>query len=162
MSREKLEVSHDHLTPNFYLSPFMINFPYSSTLYNLNRWIGVVKFPKIINWMNFTVEIIAFSGIAPCSLAEVDRRFGYTYCIHYHPDDKISTHLWNVGPLKQNYTSLCTRRLSTFTLVAVRTWSLITLPFWKWPTTLSVNTVVNIVEQGYKLQEIIKYYFKIY
>jgi hypothetical protein len=46
----------------------------------------------------------AFWDIPLCSLIGVDR---------YYPDDRGSTHLWNVGLLQWDYTALYPRRLSS-------------------------------------------------
>jgi hypothetical protein len=54
------------------------------------------------------MKIRAFWNIVPCHLALVDQRFGGVYCLHHQgnermndgPDDESSTHLWNVGLLR--------------------------------------------------------------
>jgi hypothetical protein len=42
----------------------------------------------------------------------VNRRFRAAYCLHYHPDEKSSTHLLNVDLLQRDNTTLYHRRLS--------------------------------------------------
>jgi hypothetical protein len=51
-----------------------------------------------------------FWDVEPCRLG-VARRFKGSYCLHHRPDDGGSTHLWNVGLLKRDYTVLHPRRL---------------------------------------------------
>jgi hypothetical protein len=54
-----------------------------------------------------------FWYIIQCSLVEADQRFRGAYCVHHlrgWPDDVGSTHLWNVGLLR-DYTVLYPRRL---------------------------------------------------
>jgi hypothetical protein len=43
-----------------------------------------------------------FWGVAPCSLAEIDRRFRGAYCHHYQ-DDGGSEYLWNLGQFLPDY-----------------------------------------------------------
>jgi hypothetical protein len=53
-----------------------------------------------------SVKMTAVWDIAPCSLVEVDRRFGSAYCLHHKgfewfiEDDGGSTHFRNVGLLQ--------------------------------------------------------------
>jgi hypothetical protein len=59
------------------------------------------------------VEISVFWDVAPYSPIEVNRRFRGAYCLHYRPDDGVSTRFWNVGLLRRDYRSLYPRRLSS-------------------------------------------------
>jgi hypothetical protein len=52
-----------------------------------------------------------FWDMAPCAHIEVERYFRGAYCLHHHPDDGGSMHLWNVSQLKCDYMAVHPRRL---------------------------------------------------
>jgi hypothetical protein len=58
-----------------------------------------------------SLKMTAFWATQPCSLVEVDRRFGGVYCLH-HQGNGGSTHLWDIGVLQRDYRALYIRRLS--------------------------------------------------
>jgi hypothetical protein len=61
----------------------------------------------------FALKMTALWDIAPSSLSEVDQRFTGAYCFHHHrSDDGGCTHLWNVGIIQRDYTTLYPRKLS--------------------------------------------------
>jgi hypothetical protein len=61
--------------------------------------------------IKLNLKMRTLRDIAPCSLVGVDRRFRRHLCDD-HSDDVGSTHLWNVGLLR-NYTALYPIRLSS-------------------------------------------------
>jgi hypothetical protein len=54
----------------------------------------------------------AFRDIQPCTLVDVDPRFGGAYYLHHRPDDGGSMNLWNFGVLQRDYTALYPSKLS--------------------------------------------------
>jgi hypothetical protein len=65
---------------------------------------------------DFSMETTALLDIGPYSLVELFRRFGGVYCLHYRPDNAVSTNLWNVRLLQREYTALHPRRLSIISI----------------------------------------------
>jgi hypothetical protein len=61
-------------------------------------------------WMKVDHRNWVLWDVAPCSHVEVDRRFRGAYCFHHRRDDGGSTQLWNVRPLKRDYSR---RRVQT-------------------------------------------------
>jgi hypothetical protein len=59
------------------------------------------------------MTMIACRDVSPCSAVKVDRRFRIAYCLLHRPDDGGSTHVWNVGLLQRENTTLHHRRLSS-------------------------------------------------
>jgi hypothetical protein len=57
-----------------------------------------------------------FWDIAPCSLADIDRRFTGAYCLHHQgegSDNGGGKYLWNVGKLLPDYPTQHPRRQSS-------------------------------------------------
>jgi hypothetical protein len=66
--------------------------------------------------MAASMKYRVFWVVATCNYVEVDRRFRGAYCLHYQgdgTDDGGSMHLWNIGPVQYDYTTLQRRRLYT-------------------------------------------------
>jgi hypothetical protein len=58
-------------------------------------------------------KMAVFWVVVPCSLVDVYRRFGGTWCLHHQrdrPDDGGSKYVWNVGKRLSDYTMLQPRR----------------------------------------------------
>jgi hypothetical protein len=51
------------------------------------------------SWKVKNLKFRVFWDVTPCSLG-VDWLFRGAYCLHHHPDDGGSTHLWSFGPLQ--------------------------------------------------------------
>jgi cephalosporin hydroxylase len=49
------------------------------------------------------VKITAFWNIAPCTVVEVGRRFGGSYCLYHQSDGGGGKHLCNASQLLQDY-----------------------------------------------------------
>jgi hypothetical protein len=77
--------------------------------------------PYKIRYSISSLKLRVFWDVAPCSHAEVDRRFRGAHClchlsdesssIHYRSEHGGSTHLWNVSPIGRDYMVLHPRRL---------------------------------------------------
>jgi hypothetical protein len=64
-----------------------------------------------------SLEMTVFWDVAPCSLIEIDRRFGRAYCLHHEDDDSAgdggSKHIWSVGQFLRDNTAQHPRRRSS-------------------------------------------------
>jgi hypothetical protein len=87
--------------------------------------------PQVVVLTEYTVKNTIFWDVMPCSLVEVYRHFGRTYCLHLHgkslpsnqqklaaslldllfnPEDGGSTFTWNVGKLLPDNMASHTKR----------------------------------------------------
>jgi hypothetical protein len=80
-------------------------------LHKVHKWahngaivnsIHIVRFQVLIE---VSIHMAAFWDVVQCSLVEADQHFRGAYCLHHHPDDEVSKHLWNAGLLLWNYTA---------------------------------------------------------
>jgi hypothetical protein len=77
-----------------------------------NGIIIIVKHGDKLIELNYYLKMTAFRDIQPCTLVDVDPRFGGAYYLHHRPDDGGSMNLWNFGVLQRDYTALYPSKLS--------------------------------------------------